>query len=132
VAAPHPNIARVRAGIQAFIDGDLSVLDELIADDVVWHQPGTHAIAGDYHGKGELLPLFVRIHEETGGSVRTDLKDVWADDTHAVVFTHTTAERLGRRQDSLVVQIFRLTPDGRLAERWALSNDQAEIDAFWA
>ena len=128
----HPNIARIRRGFEAFVRGDLSELDDLIVDDVEWHQPGNHVLAGDYHGKGELLQLFVRIHDETGGTVRTEVKDVWADDTHAVVLSRSIAERLGRHQDSLVVQIFRLTADGRLAERWALSNDQDEIDRFWA
>lgn len=128
----HPNIERIRRGFQAFVEGDLSVLDDLITDDVVWHQPGNHLLSGDYLGKGELLQLFVRIHEETHGTVNTEIKDVWADDTHAVVFTRTTAERRGRHQDSLVVQIFLLTPDGRLKERWALSVDQGEIDRFWS
>jgi uncharacterized protein len=132
MSAAHPNVERVRRGFQAFLQGDLSVLDDLIDDDVIWHQPGGHAIAGDYKGKGALLSLFVRIWEETEGTVETRILDVWADDERAVVLAHTTAQRRGKHQDNTVVHILRLSAEGKLLERWGLIDDQESVERFWA
>jgi uncharacterized protein len=132
VANNHPNVERVRQGFEAFAKGDLSGLDSLLDDDVVWHQPGKHAIAGTYRGKAELLSLFVRIWQETEGTVETEILDVFANDEFAVVLIHIKAERKGRRQDNIVVHVLKLTPDAKLVERWALADHQDEIDRFWA
>jgi ketosteroid isomerase-like protein len=132
MANDHPNVERVRTGFEAFARGDLSGLDELLDDDVVWHQPGKNAIAGTYRGKAELLSLFVRIWQETEGSVETRILDVFADDEFAVVLIHAKAERGDLRQDNHVVHVLKLTPEGKLKERWALADDQADIDRFWA
>jgi ketosteroid isomerase-like protein len=128
----HPNVELIKRGFSAFLQGDLSVLDALIDDDVLWHQPGHHSIAGDFKGKGSLLGLFVRIWEETEGTVQTKILDVWADEERAVVLAHTTAQRLGKHQDNIVVHVLRLTPEGKLVERWGLADDQESIDRFWA
>ena len=114
MSTDHPNIERVRTGFEAFSRGDLSVLDELIDDDVVWHQPGDNSISGDYTGKEELLRLFVRIFEMTEGTMQTLIRGVWADDEYAMVLTRTVATRFGREQTDTVANIFRLSPEGRL------------------
>jgi ketosteroid isomerase-like protein len=132
VANDHPNVERVRQGFEAFAKGDLSGLDSLLDDDVVWHQPGKHAIAGTYRGKAELLSLFVRIWQETEGTVETEILDVFANDEFAVVLIHVTADRKDRRQDNIVAHVLKLTPDAKLKERWALADDQDDIDRFWA
>ncbi|MBI4260731.1 MAG: nuclear transport factor 2 family protein, partial [Actinobacteria bacterium] len=33
----HPNAGLVRKGLEAFGSGDMETVQELIADDVVWH-----------------------------------------------------------------------------------------------
>ena len=38
----HPNVAAVRAGIEAFVKGDIATLAAMIADDAVWHAPGNN------------------------------------------------------------------------------------------
>ncbi|MEX2458567.1 MAG: nuclear transport factor 2 family protein [Actinomycetota bacterium] len=128
----HPNVERARRGFEAFSTGDLTVLDELIDDDVVWHQGGKNALSGVYHGKQELLRLFVKLWEMTEGSMHTVIRDVWANDGYAVVITRTSAERYGRRQTDIVANVLRLGPDGRLLERWPVVDDQEAIDRFWS
>ena len=127
----HPYVEVVRAGFEAFARGDLTTLNEIIADDVLWHQPGRNSIAGDYHGKQELLALFSRMYEETGGSFHQEPKGIFADDSHVVAFVHTTAERQGRTLDQDFVQLFHVA-DGKMIERWLLADDDAAHDAFWA
>jgi uncharacterized protein len=130
--AEHPNVERARRGFEAFSTGDISALDELIDDNVVWHQGGANALSGTYHGKQELLRLFVKLWEMTEGSMHTVIRDVWANDQYAVVITRTSAERYGRRQTDIVANVLRLGPDGRLLERWPVVDDQEAIDRFWS
>jgi ketosteroid isomerase-like protein len=47
----HPNEELVRRGYQAFATGDVATLNELFADDIVWHAPGRNQLAGTYRGK---------------------------------------------------------------------------------
>ena len=41
--AEHPNVARIRDGYAAFAKGDFAVLNDLFADDVVWHDRRTQS-----------------------------------------------------------------------------------------
>lgn len=36
---------------EMYASGDLAAVEELLAEDVVWHVPGTSPIAGDYRGR---------------------------------------------------------------------------------
>jgi ketosteroid isomerase-like protein len=36
---------------EMYAGGDLAAVEELVAEDVVWHVPGTSPIAGDYRGR---------------------------------------------------------------------------------
>ena len=43
----HPNVRLIRRGYVAFARGDLEAVRELMADGVLWHEPGRSPIAGD-------------------------------------------------------------------------------------
>jgi ketosteroid isomerase-like protein len=48
---------------------DLDSVEALLAEDVVWHVPGTSPIAGDYHGRDAVIGYFRRRRELAGGSI---------------------------------------------------------------
>ena len=48
--AEHPNIARIKDGYAAFAKGDFAVLNDLFAEDIVWHASGRNQLSGDYRG----------------------------------------------------------------------------------
>jgi len=60
----HPNIELTRRGYEAFAQGDLAALSELIADDVTWHALGVGPLSGTYHGRDEVFGFFGRLAEE--------------------------------------------------------------------
>jgi ketosteroid isomerase-like protein len=43
---------------EMYAGGDSGPLEELLADDVVWHVPGTSPIAGDYRGRQAVIGYF--------------------------------------------------------------------------
>ena len=76
----HPNEALVRRGYEAFATGDMATLNELFADDIVWHVPGRSQLAGDFRGKEEVFGNFQKVAELTGGTFKLDIHALLADD----------------------------------------------------
>src|SRR5436190_14912958 len=111
----HPNEDLVRRGYAAFGSGDMATLDQLFADDIIWHVPGRSPLSGDYTGKEAVFGLFGRLAQETGGNFRIELHDVLANDEHAVALTTTTGERDGKSLNQNGVQVFHVR-DGKVTE----------------
>jgi hypothetical protein len=130
--AEHPNVALLRKGYQAFAEGDMATIDTLFADDIVWHVPGTGIMAGDYKGKEEVINMFGRLFQETGGNFKIDIHDVLANDEHAVCINTVSGERNGVSFESKSVDVFHPTPDGKVNEYWSCAENQAALDAAFA
>jgi ketosteroid isomerase-like protein len=127
----HSNEDLYRRGLEAFQKGDLDTLRGHLAEDVVWHVTGRSQFAGDHKGLGEVLGLFGRQVEATGGTFRLELHDLFANDEHAVALVRTTAERNGKRLDDPGVHVVHIR-NGKLAESWFHAMDQYAVDEFFA
>ncbi len=57
----HPNAVAYRRTADAFRAADLDAVAERIAEDVVWHVPGSHPMAGEIHGRSELMVWLGRL-----------------------------------------------------------------------
>ena len=127
----HPNEDLVRKGYAAFLSGDMATLNELFADDIVWHSPGRNPLAGDFRGKEAVLGNFQKTFELTGGSFTLEIHDVLANDDHVVVLVHASAERDGKRLEDDSVQVFHVV-DGKVTEQWLAPGDAYASDEFWS
>lgn len=125
-------VQRLEAWLDAYGKHDRQTMLDSLADDAVWHVGGSHRHSGDYRGRDEILGYFDAIREETADSMRLEPLEVVANDRHGAAFLRVTAERDGRRMDTVVADAFRFTDDGRIAEFWASNANQAAVDAFWA
>jgi uncharacterized protein len=126
----HPNEELMRRGYEAFTNGDLQTIDELFADDIVWHVPGNNQLSGEYRGKEEVFGNFGKLVELTGGSFRLEIHDVLANDEHVVVLVRATAEREGRKLDDRSMQLWHVE-DGKATEQWLYPEDPQATDEFW-
>jgi ketosteroid isomerase-like protein len=128
----HPNETVIRNLYDAFAARDMAVVQDLLADDVTWHAPGTAQHAGVRHGKPELFATMGRLGELTGGTLRSEVIDVLANDERAVVLQWTRAQRSARPplEDREVI-VFQLR-DGRVVEAWEHPGDLHAMDAFFA
>ncbi len=126
----HPNEDLLREGYDAFSRGDMDWMRRHWSDDVVWHTPGQSPVAGDYRGADEIIGSFGKLVELTGGSLRVELHDVLANDTHAVGLHTTGGEREGRTLRSREVLVAHIE-DGKFTEFWLHPGDQYEEDRFW-
>src|SRR4051795_9064175 len=112
----HPNETVIRNLYAAFAARDMAVVQDLLADDVTWHAPGRAQHAGVRHGQPELFATMGRLGELTGGTLRSEVIDVLANDERAVVLQWTRAQRSARvpLEDREVI-VFQLR-DGRVIE----------------
>ncbi len=91
--ADHPNAQLVRKGYEAFSKGDMETVDQLFADDIVWHEGGRNPLAGEYKGKDQAFALLGKLFELTEGTLKIDVHDVIANDEHAVALVTISATR---------------------------------------
>lgn len=127
----HPNEDLARRGFEAFATGDMATLNELFADDIVWHSPGRNQLAGTYHGKEQVFAQFQKVAEMTGGTFKVDLHALLADDEHVVALTRARGEREGMTLDDNTVQVFHVK-DGKVTESWLHPGDAESSDKFWS
>ena len=129
---PHANETVIRDLYDAFASSDMAVVDRLLADDVRWHAPGSAQHAGVRRDKLELYASIRHLAELTGGTLRSEVVDVLANDRRAVVLQWTHAERDGRPalHDREVI-VYELL-DGRVIEVWEHPGDLHAMDAFFA
>ena len=129
--AQHTNVQRARQGYEAFGKGDMATINELLADDVVWHVGGNNSLSGDYKGKDADFGLFGKLMEMSEGSFKLEVHDILANDEHSVILVRATAEKGGKKLDSKAVHVTHPDSAGRVTEFWAFEEDPAAMDAFF-
>ena len=115
----HPNALAYIRTVEAFRDRDFEAIGSLLAEDVVWHLPGDHPLAGDWEGRDQLFQLLARLGP-LGFTIREH--DVFADDDHVCALSYIGARRDDLEVETRVVSIFHYR-DGRQTERWFYPDD---------
>jgi hypothetical protein len=119
MSADHPNAIAYRRTADAFRAGDVDMLAGLIAEDVTWHIPGDHSMAGDVHGRDELLVWLAALGPK-GFWLSED--DVFGSDDHVCAVSMMGARRDDIDVETRVISIFRVR-DGQQLERWLYPDD---------
>ncbi|MEV6876308.1 nuclear transport factor 2 family protein [Amycolatopsis sp. NPDC051128] len=129
--AEHQNATLVRRGYEAFSAGDLGTLSEIIAPDAVQHMPGHNTFSGDHKGRDSILAMYGQLAERSGGTLKVELEEVYANDDEVVTVYHVTGRREGKQLDTRHALVFRIR-DGKAAELTDVSSDEAADDNFWS
>lgn len=127
----HPNVDRIKEGYAAFAKGDFAVLNDLFADDILWHVGGRNQLTKDYRGRDEVYGFFGRLMELTQGSFHLDLHAVFADDAHGVALVVVSASRGGKSLRTNEAHVFHLR-DGKVTEFWDATTDEYAMDELIA
>ncbi len=123
----HPHARLARRLLEAFSAGDVAGMEAVVADDLVWHAPGTNRFSGRFEGRDAAMQRLSRMRE-AGITTSVDVHDVVANDDHVVALVHLhVANAEGRRYDQPQVQVAHVR-DGRIAEFWTMNQDQAVLD----
>jgi uncharacterized protein len=129
VSDEHPNAALVRRVFTAF-GRDPKAIAAAFDREIVWRVPGDTAMSGEYHGRLDVMEFLRRTGLETGGTYRSSLHTVFADDDWAVAIYRAMGSRHGVDLDVEQALVIRIR-DGLWQDVTAVPLDSA-FERFWA
>jgi uncharacterized protein len=121
-------LARQRA---MYAGGDFAPVEELLAEDVIWHVPGTSPIAGEYRGREAVIGYFRRRRELAGGAIEITKHGEAYHEEALVQLADGRAVIGGEEVAWRTAGVYRVA-DGRIAEAWLVPLDQEQFDRAWA
>jgi ketosteroid isomerase-like protein len=128
-ATEHPNAALVRRVFAAF-GQDAMAISAAFARDIVWRVPGNTVMSGEYCGRRDVVEFLRRTGLETGGTYRSHLHTVLADDDWAVAIYRATGSRNGTDLDVEQALVIRVA-NGLWQDVTAVPLDPA-FERFWS
>ena len=130
--AEHANVGFIRRGFDSFNSADVEALSAILDENMVQHMAGSNAVfSGDHRGRDNVLAMYGRIGEASGGTFQAIPEAIWANDDRAVVTYRAKAERDGRSLDMLNAIVFEIR-DGTITEITDIPADVDQQDAFWS
>ena len=105
---------------------------EILHEDVVLHVSGRNQTAGDYQGVDEVLGIFGKLMELSGGTFRVELHDAVANDQHAVALSFFSGQRNGKTLDRAPRNEIYHVSNGKVREAWFGVQDPYKADEFWS
>ncbi len=110
---------------------DFGTVAGMFADDIVWHQPGSHKLSGTYRGSAAVGELLGAMMAATQGTFELAVQGApMINGDVAAMQVHFAAERDGAELSMAGVDMVRIDGD-RVAEVWLFSADQQGEDEFW-
>lgn len=116
---------------EAMSSGDIPAGTALFADDIVWHQPGSHRFAGIRNSAaavGEMIGGQMALTEGTFELKFTG--EPMVNGALAAMPVHFSGKREGAEMSMAGVDVLRVEGD-KIVEMWLFSADQEAEDAFW-
>ncbi len=121
----------VKEYFNSLAKGDFQKLGSILADDIVWHQPGNGALSKTYSGKSEVFALFGRFMEISQGTFKIDQVDsIMANGDLVAATLHFSAKNKNGAIAMNGVDLMRVT-NGKIKEVFLFSADQKAEDSFW-
>jgi ketosteroid isomerase-like protein len=115
---------------QDFESGDLDLLRVVMAEDVVWHEPGRSSLAGHYKGPEAVLGFLAQLKALSDSTFKIEVLDVLSEPERAVVLQRETATRNGKAMDLITAVEFEIH-NGKVTEVTVYQADTYQFDEFW-
>jgi uncharacterized protein len=130
--AENANVELVRGIYDAFAKGDVGVMNEGFADDVAFHFPGRHPLAGDRHTKEATLALLGQLAELSNGTLTVEVQEIFGQGETVVALVRFEGERNGKSVGGQRGAQISHVRNGKVVEFWGLSYDPYIVDEFWS
>jgi uncharacterized protein len=126
------NIEVVKKYFTALETGNLGGIDEILSDEIVWHQPGQGPLSGTRKGKQQVFDLFASFMRISENSFKIDrVQEIMVNQDLVTVNIHFSAhKRSGQAISMNGVDLMRIQ-DGKISEVFLFSADQIAEDKFW-
>jgi uncharacterized protein len=127
-----PNTKIMQTYIDSLSKGDMETVGNLLADDVIWHQPGNSHLSGRHVGKQNIFAHLGKFMELSDNTFRaTQIGSAMANGDMVTATLHFMAERKGRTLSMDGVDVMCIS-GGKIKEVWLFSGDQDAEDVFWS
>lgn len=124
-------IEKVHQFYTALAQGNFETVGALLADDLVWHQPGKGALSGVYNGKQNVFVHLGKMAQLSNGTFAIDQVDYVTENGDLVVASIEFAvSASGNSMQMKGVDLFRFEND-LIKEVWLFSERIDEEDRFW-
>jgi ketosteroid isomerase-like protein len=120
------NLEKIHAFFTAYAAKNVSGIRNVMADDIVWHIPGHHPLAGAKRGIDEVLAFFDQLARASFQAQPI----VIAEQGDYVVDHHRGWSTAGSGLDLRWCLVFRFA-DGKIAEVTNFCEDQHRADLFF-
>ena len=126
------NVQVVKSYFESLAKGDLQRLSSLLADDIIWHQPGKGELSKRYQGKDEVFSLFGKFMEKSANTFKIDqVERIMSNSDWVSATLHFSAKRGDKSISMAGVDLMRIQ-NGKIKEVLLFSGDQQAEDAFWS
>jgi hypothetical protein len=102
----------------------------LLAETVIWHEPGEDDHSGDYRGRDDVVALFEKLVAVTEGTFQLEPEGFLNSEDHSVALIRWWAERGGVRSEGNDIAVYRFQGN-EIVEVW-FHTDGYEQDPFSA
>jgi ketosteroid isomerase-like protein len=121
----------VRQYFDALSAKDFGAVAAVLADDIVWHQPGGNQFSGTHRGGSAVNDMIGGMMTISRGTFELSLaSSPMANGNLVAVPVHFTAQREGSSMAMDGVDLLRIEGD-QIAEVWLFSADEQAEDTFW-
>lgn len=125
------NVTIVQSYFNAVAKGDFDTVGSLLADDVIWHQPGKGIQSGTYNGKAALFAHLGNFMQWSNGTFAIDNIEYTTDNGNLVAASiHFKAEKDGKVLSMNGIDLLRIEDD-KIKEVWLFSENIDDEDNFW-
>jgi ketosteroid isomerase-like protein len=120
--------AQAQGTMYAGADGGM--VREMLTADVIWHVPGTSAIAGEHRGRDAVMTYFLRRRELARGAMQIVAGEQLVRGDTVIQFADGNLELDGERLDWRTAGVYRFEGE-RVAEAWLVPLELDAFDAVW-
>jgi ketosteroid isomerase-like protein len=115
---------------EMYAGGSVEAVAELLAEDIVWHVPGTSPIAGDHRGIPQVIEYFELRRRLASKTMRMSPGELIADGEAVVQLVDGSAEVGGEAVKWRTAGVYRV--EVRVKEVWLVPLDLDRFDRIWS
>ena len=112
--------------------GSIEAVVELLAEDIVWHVPGTSPIAGEHRGVPRVIDYFQRRRALANATMSMRPGHVMSEGDSVAQFVEGSAVVDGERVSWQTIGVYRIDRvRRRIREVWLVPLDSELFDRIW-
>jgi len=118
---------------EMYAGGPVEPVRDLLADDVLWHVPGSSPIAGEHRGADAVVDYFERRRTLADETMRMSPGELIEEGDDVAQFVEGSATLGGEPVTWRTIGVYRVDPERRrVREVWLVPLDADLFDRIWS